>query len=62
MGGITIKVKRIFSIYHKLSTSYAVDGDSFAGLNFRGFDPMKYFIEILLRFIHQEHLCYIDNY
>ena len=39
-----------------------VDGESFAGLNFRGFDPMKYFVEILSRFIGQERLCYIDNY
>ena len=39
-----------------------VDGESFAGLNFRGFDPMKYFVEILSRFIGQEHLCYVDNY
>ena len=39
-----------------------VDGESFAGLNFRGFDPVKYFAEILSRFIGQECLCYIDNY
>ena len=24
--------------------NYIVDGESFAGLNFRGFDPMKYLI------------------
>ena len=39
-----------------------VDGESFAGLNFHGIDPLKYFAEILLRFIGQECLCYINNY
>ena len=33
---------------------YTVNGETFAGLNFRGFDPMKYFAEILSRFIGQE--------
>jgi len=33
---------------------YNVNGESFAGLNFRGFDPMKYFAEILSRFIGQK--------
>ena len=32
---------------------------SFVGLNFCGFDPMKYFREILPWFIGQERLCYI---
>ena len=39
-----------------------IDGESFAGLNFHGFDPMKYFADILSRLIGQERLCYIDNY
>ena len=39
-----------------------VDGESFTGLNFHGFDPMKYFMEIFSRFIGQECLCYINNY
>ena len=39
-----------------------VDEESFTGLNFHDFDPMKYFMEILSRFIGQERLCYIDNY
>ena len=28
-----------------------IDGESFAGLNFCSFDPMKYFAETLSRFI-----------
>ena len=39
-----------------------VDGESFAGLNFCRFNPMKYFVEILLWLIGQERLCYINNY
>jgi len=31
-----------------------INGESFAGLNFRGFNPMKYFVEILSWFIGQE--------
>jgi len=37
-----------------LKQGFTVNGESFTGLNFRGFDPMKYFAEILLRFIGQE--------
>ena len=46
------------------SVLITVDGKSFPGLNFRSFDPMKYFVEILSQFIGQERLCYmyIDNY
>jgi len=33
---------------------YTVNGESFAGLNFHSFDPMKYFAEILLQFVGQE--------
>jgi len=33
---------------------HTVNGESFAGLNFHGFDPMKYFTEILSWFIGQE--------
>jgi len=33
---------------------YTVKGESFAGLNFHGFDLMKYFVVILLWFIGQE--------
>jgi len=33
----------------------------FAGLNFCGFDPMKYFVEILSQFIGQEQLKYLSN-
>ena len=47
---------------HTHNNCVTVDGESFAGLNFCGFDPMKYFVEILSRFIGQECLCYIDNY
>ena len=45
-----------------LLETVTVDGESFAGLNFCGFDPMKYFAEILLQFIDQERLCYINKY
>jgi len=30
---------------------YTVNRESFAGVNFRGFDPMKYLAEILSQFI-----------
>jgi len=37
-----------------ISFEITVNGESFAGLNFRAFDPMKYFAKILSRFIGQE--------
>jgi len=33
---------------------HTVNGKSFTELNFHSFDPMKYFVEILSRFIGQE--------
>jgi len=60
---------RVSSVDKKMEVSYfgliqqntgedwyvcTINGESFAGLNFRSFDPMKYFAEILSRFIGQE--------
>jgi len=56
------RVRAFFILFH-LTTSvsyvhkyivYTVNGESFTGLNFHGFDPMKYFAEILLQFIGRE--------
>ena len=52
----------VVTVMEIMSSKVTIDGESFAGLNFRSFDPMKYFAEILSRFIGQECLCYIDNY
>jgi len=39
---------------HRYFVLITINGESFAGLNFHGFDPMKYFAEILSQFIGQE--------
>ena len=37
-----------------VSIDYTANGKRFAGLNIRGFSPMKFFVEILLRCtVHQ---------
>ena len=58
-GSFVYSVMKVWTLWDKDVAT--VDGESFAGLNFHGFDPMKYFAEILSRFIGHKCLCYIDN-
>jgi len=62
-NGIHLTLVKIASFVHVVieivlvfvcGQKHTINGESFTGLNFRGFDPMKYFAEILSRFIGQE--------